>query len=107
MVYTRTKHIITDYAHYSTNNAKIVSLAPELSLAAIGDTIPVIEVAKDLPYPTLHEMAYILTMIGHMVMNCSVPKHTIEALGDVTNTIPNMYAKGREALAYCSQNIGQ
>ena len=82
-----------------------MSLAPELSLATIGSTIPVIEMPKGLPCPALHEMAYVLTQIGHMVMDRPVPKHTIEGLGDETKTIPNIYAKGREALIYCAQNV--
>ena len=81
---------------------KNVSLAPELSLATIGSTIPVIEMPEGLPCPTLHEMACVLTQIGHMVMDRALPTHTIEGLGDETNTIPHIYAKGREALIYCA-----
>ena len=105
VVYKKTKNIITDNVNYPTNNAKIVSLAPELSLATIGSTIPVIEMPEGLPYPTLHEMAYVLTQIGHMVMDISVPKHTIQGLGDVTKTIPNIYAKGHQALTFCTQHV--
>ena len=82
-----------------------MSLAPELSLTTIGCTIPVIEVPDGLPYPPLHDMAYVLTQIGHMVMDCTVPKHTIEGLGDVTKSIPNIYTKGRLALTYCSEKV--
>ena len=87
---------------YQTTGAKIVSLAPELSLATIGYIIPVIEMPQDMPYPTLNDMAYVLTAIGHMVMHREVPRTTIVGLGDQTKTVPNIYTKGREAMAYCS-----
>ena len=79
-------------------------MAPDLSWATIGSTIPVIEVPKDVPYPTLQEMAYALTQIGYMVMDRSVQTHIIEGLGDETQTIPNIDAKGRAALIYCKQH---
>ena len=100
-----TKNICTEDVPYPTSGAKIVSLAPELSLATIGSTIPVIEVPNGLPYPHLHDIAFILTLIGHMVIECTVPKHTIDGLGDVTKSIPNIYTKGRRALEYCSERV--
>ena len=105
VVYKRTRNICTEDIPYPTSNAKIVSLPPELSLATIGSTIPVIEVPDGLPYPSLHDMAYALTQIGHMIMECTMPKHTIEGLGDVTKSIPNTYTRGRLALAYCSEKV--
>ena len=45
------KHICTDWQKvpHITNGAKLVSLAPELSLATIGDIIPVIEMPENMP----------------------------------------------------------
>ena len=105
--FKQAKNITTGETDYVTNNANIVSLAPELSLATIGSTIPVIEVPEGMPCPTLQEMAYVLTQIGHMVIHREVPKHTIEGLGDDTRTIPNIYLKGKEALTYCARKVRQ
>ena len=52
----------------TTYNAKIVSMAPELSLATIGGWIPVIEVPKDVPMPDIATVAYIMTSIAQMVI---------------------------------------
>ena len=105
VVHKRTRNTCTEEVPYPTSGAKIVSLAPELSLATIGRTIPVIEVPNGLPFPHLHDIAFILTLIGHMVAECPVPKHTFEGLGDVTKAIPNIYARGHQALDYCSERV--
>ena len=107
IIYKKTRNIVTEDVEYQTHNARIVSMAPELSLATIGETIPIIEVPADLPYPTVKEMAFVLTQIGHMVMHREVPKHTIETMGDKTNAIPNIYAKGKRALTFCSEILRQ
>ena len=101
----KTVNICTDSVPYPTSGAKIVSMAPELSLAVIGSVLPVIEVPGDLACPTLQEMAGILTLIGHMVAEQTPPTHTIADLGDTTKAIPNIYAKGTKALEYCSSKV--
>ena len=103
VTWERTRNIITEWVPHQAPQAKIVSLAPELSLATVGGIIPVIKMPDNLPYPTIKEMAFILTLVGQMVMNHDVPRHTIEGLGDVTKAIPNVYAKGHKALNYCKQ----
>ena len=55
--YKRTENIIHGDVECQTNQAKIVSLAPELSLATIGSVIPVIEMPEGLECPDLKEMA--------------------------------------------------
>ena len=62
-------------------------------MGTTGRIIPVIEMPDNIPYPTLHEMAYVLTQIGHMIIERAPPKHTIEGLGDNTSTVPNIYAQ--------------
>ena len=52
-------------------------------------------------------MAFILTLVGQMVMSHDVPRHTIEGLGDETKKIPNIYTKGKDALIYCSRKVRQ
>ena len=86
-------------------NAKIVSMAPELSLSAIGTEIPVIEMPPGMPYPRLIESANIMTLIGQMVMHRPVPRDRIRQLGDHTNTIPNIYARGLAALGFCQNAL--
>ena len=103
----RPETLSLENVEYQTHGARIVSMAPELSLATIGETIPIIEVPADLPYPTVKEMAFVLTQIGHMVMHREVPKHTIETMGDTTKAIPNVYAKGKRALTLCSEILRQ
>ena len=95
--FKHTRHIMTDNVDHPLSGAKIVSLAPDVSLGTIGSTIPVIDMPEDMAYPTLRDMAYVLTQIGHMVMGRKVPTHSIEGLGDETHTISNLYAKGRAA----------
>ena len=91
----------------TTSGAKIVSMAPELSLATIGSTIPVIEVPVDVPMPEVKEVAHIMTLIGQMVVHREAPTQTIVGLGDETRAVPNTYRTGKEALAYCSQRVRQ
>ena len=55
--------------------------------------------------PTLTEMAFILTQIGHMVTHWSPPRHSIECHGDDTREIPKLYARGREAMSYCLNDL--
>ena len=99
------RNICTESVPFPPTGATTVPLAPELSLATIGSSIPVIEVPNELPYPPLRDVAYILTLIGHMVVEHPVPQHTIEGLGDKTKSIPNLYTKGHQALAYCSSKV--
>ena len=101
VTWERTRNIITEWVAHQAPQAKIVSLAPELSLATVGGVIPVIKMPDNLPYPTIKEMAFILTLVGQMVMSHDVPRHTIEGLGDETKKIPNIYYKGHKALEYC------
>ena len=103
--FKKTRNIMTENVNHPLAGAKIVSLAPELSLATIGTRIPVIEMPTDMPYPTLKDMAFILTLIGQMVINRPVPVHTIVGLGDDTKAIPNTYKKGKEALQYCEHRL--
>ena len=88
---------------YQTTGAKIVCLAPELSLSVIGTEIPVIEVPEGIDYPSLEDLAYILTMIATMVMHRPFPAHTIDDGGDKAKQIENAYAKGRKALDYMNK----
>ena len=60
---------MTERVNHPLSGAKIVSLAPELSLNVIGTKIPVIEMPPDMPYPTLTETAYILALIAQQVMH--------------------------------------
>ena len=80
----------------------MVSLAPELSLATIGGSIPVIEVPPGVQTATLEETAWVMMQIGLMVgtsaKNTVPPKHTMESLGSKDNTIPNIYWRGQEAM---------
>ena len=101
----KTVNICTDSVPFPTSGAKHVSMAPELSLAVIGSVLPVIEVPGDLACPTLHELTGILTLIGHMVVEQTPPTHTIADLGDTTKAIPNIYAKGTQALEYGSSKV--
>ena len=103
--FKKTRNIMTENVDHPLSGAKIVSMAPELSLATIGTRIPVIEIPANMPSPTLREMAFILTLIGQMVINRPVPVHTIVGLGDETKRIPNTYKKGREALQYCESHL--
>ena len=103
--FMKTQNICREGVPYPTYNAKIVSLAPELSLSTIGETIPVIEVPRDLPCPSLKELAFLLTQIGHMIMHQAVPTHAIADLGDTTRTIPNIYKKGQAALNCCTDAL--
>ena len=89
----------------TTYNAKIVSMAPELSLATIGGEILVIEVPKDVPMPDIATVAYIMTSIAQMVIHREAPKETLVGLGEKTKTFPNIYKTGKEALAYCASRI--
>ena len=82
-------------------------MAPELSLSTIGGTIPVIEVPENIPMPDIHEVAHLMTLIGHMVAHRDVPTETLAELGDATRTVPNVYKRGKEALAYCSNWLQQ
>ena len=84
-----------------------MSMAPELSLSTIGGTIPVIEVPEDIPMPDIKEVAHLMTLIGHMVAHREVPKETFAGLGDATRSMPNVYKKGKEALAYCADRLQQ
>ena len=68
-------------------------MAPELSLSTNGTRIPMVEV-PECPYPTVRDMASMLTMVGQMIMGRPVPTHTIKALGDETSKTPNIYKKG-------------
>ena len=97
---------MTEYVAHPLNGARIVSLAPELSLDVIGTRIPVIEMPPDMPYPTLTETAYILALIAQQVMHRPPPKPTIERLGDHTRAIPNLYKNGQEALQFCTRQFG-
>ena len=105
IIFKKTRNICTENVAYPLSRAKVVSLAPELSLATIGSMIPVIEMPVGMPYPTLREMPYILTLIGHMVMHKFPPTHAIADLGDTTKAIPNIYKKGTSALQYCSNHV--
>ena len=67
--FKRTRNITSEVVPYPTSGAKIVCLAPELSLSVIGTEIPVIEMPDGIPYPTLEELAYLLNLIGSMVMH--------------------------------------
>ena len=108
VTFKRTKNITTwGETEITTYGAKIVSMAPELSLSTIGGTIPVIEVPEDIPMPETKEVAQLMTLIGHMVVHCEVPKQTLEGLGDATRSMPNTYRKGKEALAYCAHLLQQ
>ena len=49
----QTVNICTDSVPFPTSGAKIVSMAPELSLAVIGSVIPVIEVPGGLGMPNI------------------------------------------------------
>ena len=91
----------------TTSGAKIVSMAPELSLSTIGSTIPVIEVPRDLPLPEVSEVTALLTLIGHMVVDREVPQETLAGLGDTTKSMPTVYRKGKEALAFCANLLQQ
>ena len=82
-------------------------MAPELSLATIGGLIAVIEVPGDVPLPHIKEVAYLMTLIGQMVVQREAPKETLAGLGDQTKTIPNIYRKGKDALAHCVQLLHQ
>ena len=100
ILFKKTRNINAyDVPHWTSS--RIVSLAPELSLATIGSTIPVIEMPPNLPYPELKEVAVILTMIGHMVATKNPPTTTITTLGDKTKKIPNAHKRGTDALQYC------
>ena len=103
--HNKTNNICTDSVPYPTIGATIVSLALELALATIGSVLPVIEVPADFECPTLQEMAYILTVIGQMVVEQPPPRHTIADIGDTTKAIPNLYYKGHQALKYCSSRV--
>ena len=81
--------------------------APELSLATIGSTIPVIEVPVGVPMPDIKEVAHLMALIGHMVVHREAPKEALAGLGDATRSVPNVYRRGKEALAYCSQRVRQ
>ena len=106
--FKQTKNITTwGETEITTYGAKIVSMAPELSLSTIGSTIPVIEVPRDIPLPEVKEMAALLTLIGHMVVNREVPQETLAGLGDATRSMPNVYRKGKAALAYCANLLQQ
>lgn len=59
-----------------------------------------------MPFPTIKDVAYIMTLIGHMVMYRPVPKHTIECLEDKTKTVPKVYGMGYWALQYCKEQLG-
>ena len=89
-----------------TSNASIFSMAPELSLSVIGSEIGVVEVPREVPLPDIRDVTYLLTLIGQMVAQREPPpKRTLEGLGDPTNTVPNIYKKGRAALAFCQQEL--
>ena len=82
-------------------------MAPELSLATIGSTIPVIEVPVDVPMPDIKEVAHLMTLNGQMVVQREAPRETLAGLGDETRSVPNVYRKGKDALSYCSQRVCQ
>ena len=104
IIFKKTKNIRTDSVPYQTSSM-IVSLAPELSLATIGGSIPVIGMPPNLPYTDLKEVAYVLTLIGHMVAQKAPPTTTIATLGDTTKKIPNVYKRGTDALQYCMSRL--
>ena len=85
---------------YPTSNAKIVCLAPELSLSVIGTEIPVIEMPEGMSYPTLEELAFILTTIGSMVMRLPLPTNTINDGGQKSKDIWRAYSRGHKALDF-------
>ena len=108
VTFKQTKNITTSgETEITTYGAKIVSMAPELSLSTIGGTIPVIEVPENIPMPDIHEVAHLMTLIGHMVAHRDVPTETLAELGDATRTVPNVYKRGKEALAYCANLLQQ
>ena len=98
--FKRTKNIVTENVDYPTTGAKIVCLAPELSLSVIGTEIPVIEMPVGIPYPTLEELAFIVTTIGSMVMHRPLPAHTIDDVGKNAEEIERAYTKGRKSLDF-------
>ena len=100
-----TRNITTDDVSHPMSNAKIVSMAPELSLSAIGTEIPVIEMPPGMPYPKLIEIANIMTLIGQMIMHRPIPRDRIKQLGDTTNKIPNIYNRGLSALGFCQNAL--
>ena len=99
--FKRTKNKTTDDVSRPMFNAKIVSMAPELSLSAIGTEIPVIEMPPGMPYPKLIETANIMTLIGQMAMHRPIPRERIKQLGDNTSKIPSIYNRGLSALGFC------
>ena len=106
--FKKTKNItVWGETEKTTYGAKIVSMAPELSLSTIGGTIPVIEIPDGIPMPETKEVAALMTLIGHMVVHREVPKQTLAGLGDATRSVPNTYRKGKEALAYCANLLQQ
>ena len=106
--FKQTKNITTwGETEITTYGAKIVSMAPELSLSSIGGTIPVIEIPEGIPMPETKEVAALMTLIGHMVVHREVPRETLAGLGDATRSMPNTYRNGKEALAYCAQRLQQ
>ena len=89
------------------SHAKIVSMAPELSLSAIGTKIPVIEMPMGMPYPKLVEIAKIVTLIGQMVMRRPIPRERIRQLGDKADKIPHIYNRGLSALGLCQRILNR
>ena len=79
----------------------VVSMPPELSLAASRTYIPVVQVPSeaDCPCPTEDELGGFLKLIGNMVMHVPTPDTTLARFGESTKTIPNIYRKGKEALS--------
>ena len=63
------------------HNAKIVSMAPELSLSAIGTENPVIDMPPGMPYLKLIETANIMTLNWQMVVHRPIPRDHIKQLG--------------------------
>ena len=100
VIFKQTRNINTEEVSHWTPH-KIVSLAPELSLATIGSTIPVIEMPSDMPAPDLKDVAVVLTTIGHMAATRTPPTTTNTTLGDKTKKIPNAYERGTRALQFC------
>ena len=97
----RTRNIMAENVECPLSQARIVSMAPELSLATIGDTIPVVELPEGAELPTLTQMAFILTQIGNMVCHWYPPPHSIQGNHEYTRDIPNIYTRVMEAMNYC------